>query len=493
MDVNELCKQLQRLQLVTPWQLDECRMQLGKGEFTNERILDWLCGRGWLTSYQVGHLKKGETSSLLLNQYKVLYRVSAGSFARVYRAVDVRNGEQVALKVLRQRWSMDGQAVAQFRKEAELGKTLQHPNIVPIFEVGRSGDQYYFSMEFVEGGNLRELLNIRKKLTPADATKCVLEMAEGLQYALSKGFMHRDLKLTNVLMSTSGVCKLVDFGLAGGSVLAAQKAGADEHTQRALDYAVLEDGTGAQRDDPRSDLFFLGAIYYELISGVAPLSRTRDRNERGQFSRYENITPLREVEPTLPRSITAIVDRLMQLSPGLRYQSASDLIRDLKVVDPDTRDASTIVSTPQTRIARTADVPTTTVMFLENRPRQQDMLRDYFSKHRFRVLVLSDVSRCLQRLKSNPPDGVVVMAEGIGDDSMAAFQEIQALRSEMPVARLLVISDKHSDWKEHIDKTSNSRVLQQPVTLRDLRKTLTTILNDNAADTGSGEHRIARK
>lgn len=483
MDVNELCKQLQKQQLVTAWQIDECRSQISRQGFTPDVLLEWLQSRGWLTSYQVLHLKKGDFSSLVLGHYKVLYRVSAGSFARVYRAADLRNGQMVALKVLRQRWSNDPTAVQQFRKEAELGKTLQHPNIVPIFDVGRNGDQHFFSMEFVEGGNLRELLNIRKKLASAEATKCVLEMTEGLAYAVSKGFMHRDLKPTNVLMSSTGVAKLVDFGLAGGSLFKAETD--EEAEQRALDYAVLEDGTGAPRNDPRSDLYFLGAIYYELLSGVSPLTRTRDRYERSQFSRFRDVTPLRELEPMFPRMVLQIVDKLMHLNPQLRYQSAADVLRDLRSTYADVRDGSSIISPSPASSPRPMQAPVVTVMCVETRPRQQDMLRDYFSKHGYRVLVLSEISRGLQRLQQNPPDAVVLMAEGIGERAMSAFQEIQNLPAGAPVARVIVVAETQKAWLDRLEQTSNSRILQQPMTLRDLRKSLAGLLKEHAVGSGS--------
>src|SRR3981081_2639111 len=138
MKVDELCRMLVRLQLVPQHQIDVCLAQLGKKNCQSDDILKWLENKGILTSYQVGRIDKGEIDGLVLGSYKLMYRNASGSFARVYRACDFRTGRMVGLKVLRQRWSEDAKAVEEFHREADLGKALQHENIVPIYEVGAS-------------------------------------------------------------------------------------------------------------------------------------------------------------------------------------------------------------------------------------------------------------------------------------------------------------------------------------------------------------------
>src|SRR5258708_2086775 len=327
--VDELCRMLVRLHLVPQHQIDVCLGQLGRKNCQTDDILKWLEHKGILTSYQVGRIEKGEIDGLVLGTYKLMYRNASGSFARVYRACDLRTGRMIGLKVLRQRWSEDRKAVAEFHREAELGKALKHENIVPIYEVGQSNGQHFFSMEFVEGGNLRDFINIRKKLSPQEATKCILDMTSGLDYAFSKGSTHRDLKMTNILMSSQGVAKLVDFGLAG---VAEDQRYDGESAQRALEYATLEKNTGAPRNDPRSDMYFLGAIYYELLTGIPPLPRSNDRFERTHCSRYLQVRPVRTLVPGIPRSVANLVDRMMQLNPVQRYQTPADALRDLRSV-----------------------------------------------------------------------------------------------------------------------------------------------------------------
>ncbi len=501
--VDDICRMLVRMDLVPQHQIDICLGQLKKN-YQADDLLKALEHKGLLTSYQSGRIAKGEIDGLVLGSYKLMYRNASGSFARVYRACDLRTGRMVGLKVLRQRWSEDPKAVAEFRREAELGRAMLHENIVPIYEVGVSNGQHFFSMEFVEGGNLRDFINIRKKLSPLEATKCVLDMANGLDYAFARGSTHRDLKMTNVLMSSQGVAKLVDFGLAG---VAEDQRDDGESAQRALEYATLEKNTGAPRNDPRSDMYFLGGIYYELLTGVPPLPRTKDRLERSQFSRYLQVRPVRTVDPGIPRSVANIVDRMMQLNPIQRYQSPGDALRDLRnalaelsqsatgssssaPVDA-TREPHRDVTRDSTRGSSThATGPVHTIMCIEGRHKQQDFLREYFSKHGFRVLVLSDISRGLARLKTSPPDCMVIMGETLGERAVKGYDDACALLQDSQAGIVLVLGEKQSALKEQLAETESARVLVQPVTLRDLRKVVkrTIGISSNGEEHEAGEN-----
>ncbi|MGE5195032.1 MAG: protein kinase domain-containing protein [Deltaproteobacteria bacterium] len=491
--IDELCRMLVRLQLVPQHQIDVCLGQLGRKNCQTEDVLRWLEHKGILTSYQVGRIEKGEIDGLVLGPYKLMYRNASGSFARVYRACDLRTGKMVGLKVLRQRWSEDPKAVAEFHREADLGKALKHENIVPIYEVGESNKQHYLAMEFVEGGNLRDFINIRKKLSPIEATRCLVDMTAGLDYAFGRGSTHRDLKMTNVLMSSQGVAKLVDFGLAG---VAEDQRYEGESAQRALEYATLEKNTGAPRSDPRSDLYFLGAIYYELVTGVPPLSRTKDRLERSQFSRYQQVRPVRVLEPNLPRCVANIIDRMMQLNPSLRYQTPGDALRDLRAAYAE------VGQTPSPAAPRAAAESTRppgatnalhTIMCIEDRHKQQDVLREYFSKHGFRVLVLSDLQRGLTRLKSSPPDCMIIMGDALGDDAVKGYSDAQEICGDAPVSVVLVLAEQQSAWKDRLPETPSSRVLVQPVTLRELRKVVKRTLGaaGNGEETDESENGLA--
>lgn len=321
--LDELRRVLLELELVAPDQLAIAVDEVASVWRQPGPLLDLLERQGLLTTYQLSKLHKGETDGLVLGRYKLLYRNNSGSFARVFRACSLDDGKMVGLKVLRQRWASDPNYVKQFHREAEICQRLRHKNIVPIYDVGEDRGEHFLTMEFVEGGNLREFLKIRGQCSLIESAQCLLDMAEGLEYALSKGITHRDFKLTNVLMSTDRVAKLVDFGLAS---LNSTESGTDEGNLLALEYATLEKGTGAPDDDPRSDLFFLGGAVYELLTGSPPYPATKDRSERKQLSRYTNVRQLRSIAPHVPAALSEIVDNLMRVNPNERFQSATEVV-----------------------------------------------------------------------------------------------------------------------------------------------------------------------
>jgi serine/threonine protein kinase len=467
MTLEELEQLLVRLRLIEPEQVESFRSRLPPGEDCAGGLLRALESRHLLTPYQVSKLEKGETDSLVLGNYKLLYRNASGSFARVFRGSSLTDGRMLGLKVLRQRWAVNPRIVRLFRREADLGKKLIHDKIVPIHEIASQGDFHYFTMEFVEGGNLRDFLNIRKKLSPVEATRCLVDMADGLGYAARMGVTHRDLKLTNVLMSTRGVAKLVDFGLAGDEVMDSEAGG--DSLQRALEYATLERGTSAPPNDPRSDLYFLGGVYYELLTGVPPYPRTHSREERKQFSRYASIRPIRNVDPNVPKGVVEMVERLMKIQPDQRYQSAAAVHADAMALLADLEGNGKSAAPATADESRNGRPSLPTVLCIEHRLKQQDIIRDYLSKRGFRVLLFNDVRRALSRLQTDPPDCVVLMGDSIGDEIVDVYEQIRELNAERFV-NIAVLAERQGELRSQLEQTSTSRVLVQPITLRELRR-----------------------
>jgi len=281
------------------------------------------------------------------------------------------------------------------------------------------------------------------------------------------GVTHRDLKLTNVLMSTQGIAKLVDFGLAGDEVMNSEAGG--DSLQRALEYATLERGTNAPPNDPRSDLYFLGGIYYELLTGVPPYPRTHSREERRQFSRYASLRPIRSVDPNIPKSVADVVERLMKTNPDQRYQSAGMVRADAQEVlfELERPTKLAVAAPPEEGTNGSKVLPT--ILFIEHRLKQQDIIRDYLSKRGFRVLLFNNVQRAISRLQSNPPDCVVLIGDSIGDDLAGAYEQVRELNGDRFI-NIAVLAERQADLVEKLEQTALSRVMQQPITLRELRR-----------------------
>ena len=462
---HELADFLVRTQLVSKSDLSKSQDELGKSASV-EDLLDQLERKHLLTTFQAARIRKGETDGLVLDGCKLLYRNASGSFARVYRVCRISTGQMLGLKLLRKSWSRDPDTVHLFHREGEIGKRLKHPNIVPIFNTGAEGDFHYITMEFIEGGNLRDFINIRKKLAAPEACKYALDMARALEYALDQGVTHRDLKLTNVLMSSQGIAKLIDFGLAADDAFLT-RPGAPELAQ-ALEYATLEKGSGAPRNDPRSDLFFLGVILYELLTGESPYPRTRDRDERKRFGRYRDIRSISSIDPQLNWRVAGIVERLIQPNPELRYQTAGEVIRDLENI---------LAQLGHETESQTQQKSAKSILCVEHRTKRQDVLREYFTKHGFRVLLLSDPDRALARLRNAPPDCLIFFGDSSGDRVVSDFQRALSVANGESLAVFAILSQTQSDIRSELEKLgSRGQVIIQPVRLRELRERIQAVV-----------------
>jgi serine/threonine-protein kinase len=447
-----------------------------------DATLQALERRQLLTPFQVGRIQKGETEGLVLGRYKLLYRNASGSFARVFRAASIDDNSIVALKLLRERWVDDPRTVASFEREARICQKFVHPNIVSILDIGNEGRFHYFTMEFIEGGNLRDFMSIRKILSPLEATRCIYQICQGLEYALKMGASHRDLKLTNVLMSSTGVAKLVDFGLAGAENPA--QAGTSDDVQRALEYSTLERGTNAPRNDPRSDIFFAGSIYYELLCGEGPWSRTIDREEKLQLSRYSNVRPLKQVLPGLPEGIYRIVKTMMELNPSSRYQSYAEVNKDLRAVLAELGEPTG--DTVKKNSAATggaavkagsssgskSDKKSFNLMVVEPGRKREKKLKQYFEQYSFALNFVEEASVAFEKLKGKtPPDGLLFMADVDSAPVLEVYSKVQAYARTLKVPCVAVFAAEEADAvKKQIYSTKFGATMFQPTSPRDLRQ-----------------------
>ncbi|MDP9300912.1 MAG: protein kinase, partial [Actinomycetota bacterium] len=210
---------------------------------------------------------QGHALVTLDGRYHVLERIAAGGMGEVFRAHDAVLAREVAVKVLHRSLSSDPGFVERFRREARAAATLNHPNIVAVYDWGAVDGIYYMVMEYVRGRSVRELLNASGRLAPSQAADIIRQTLAALEHAHAKGIVHRDLKPENILITTDGVVKLTDLGLA--------RAFADARNTRAgavtgtVQYLAPEQIRG-EPADPRSDLYSLGIVAYELLTGELP-------------------------------------------------------------------------------------------------------------------------------------------------------------------------------------------------------------------------------
>ncbi len=458
-NLDQLVDQIIRLRLAPPEVVQGIRAQLTAP--SPDSLCDQLVKQQILSDFQAERLRTGDTEGLVLGDCKLMYRVASGSFARFYRGESVTNGKSLGIKVLRERWSNDPDFITLFRREGEIGKRLQHPNIVPIYDVGSDGKFHFLLMEFVEGGNLRDFLKIRKKFAPLETLRFATDILKGLDYALRLGVTHRDLKMTNVLLSSAGVAKLIDFGLAADEQMISRIGGGA--LQNALEYSTLEKNTGAPKNDPRSDLYFVGGILFELLTGQPPYARTRDRDERKSFQRYRDIPPVETIDPALPRVVASIVNRLMEIDPLQRYQTPTEVLGEIQ------RTMQALGGNAREETGKPTVKPT--VLCLEDRPKHQDFFRDYLSSRGFQVVIISDPQRALKRINEQPPECLLVMGETVGDEVAQYFTQAIRAGRDSKMAGVVVLTESQKQLASAISvPPGRARVLHQPVNLRDVRR-----------------------
>ncbi len=482
---------------------------------TMEALARSFLRKGMLTSWQVEKLKKGEVAGFIYGNCRVLFHLAEGTFARVYRGIREHGNQPVAIKVLRNRFTIDPASVERFNREAEAGMKLVHPNIVRIFDYGAEENRHYMIMEYVEGSNLRDFLKFRKQLDPKEAMPLILGLARGLQYSLSKGVTHRDIKGTNILVASNGTAKLVDFGLA--TIEGEDRKMAIAHGQRTVDYSALERTCNSQKGDHRSDIYFLGCVYYQMITGQLPLPEVETSDPLAKMLKrsFGAIKPISEMRHAPEPELCRIIEKMMKIDLTKRYQNMEEVVADLEayntqltgevlqgvvaaeidqddidlenpfahdlytnteaenpLADPDDFDLE-----PAPMEAPVVKVKQKQVLCVEAQESVRDAFRKSLTKQGYRALLVSDADVAVERYAESAPDVVVFDVDGLGPESLEALQEMHERAHEdgHDLAAIVLLGPKQGDLAKHLPTDDRLVVLTKPIKMKDVQNALTRL------------------
>jgi serine/threonine-protein kinase len=469
-------------------QIEAIWSEIGSRDVSLDDFMSFMLGKQLITNLQIDRILKGERIFFFYGKNKILYLIGTGSFARVYRAENTITGDVVAVKVLRNRWLGDLERRDHFLREANLVMPIRHPNIVPVFEVNTERDRPYMVMEFVEGTDLRDFLKQRKKFNVKESLKLIADVAAGLEHAASKGLTHRDLKLSNVLVTSSARAMLVDFGLAAIAEAAKDDKSATKGSQRSVDYVGLERISGVRKEDNRSDVYFAGCMLYHLLTGKAPLLETREVSQRLSAARFRDVKPITEHEPGLPGSVVALVNKAMDLDAEKRYQSAGDFLTDIKAAQRGMTEEgkAEAAAAGQGPVEREGEGHS--VMIVESNIEMQDTLRDLLKRRGYRVLVIGDCQRALARWETSiePPAGCVIFCSTeFGQEAVASFNKFAELDEGKDIPAILCVDEDHKDLAEMAETNERRIMLPMPLKVRQLRTVLRSLLA-SSPDTAAG-------
>jgi len=321
--------------LVTEQQLQECLKSVGQdGNMAAEQFAPELLKRGWVTHWQLEQLMRGHTAFFVdQNRYVLLNLIGKGGMGAVYKARHVRMGRDVALKVIDPKRVTDQSLIQRFKREVEVCSKLQHEHIVQAFDVGEHAGATFLVLEFVEGADLASLVKRDGPMQPDEAAAICLQAAAGLAYAHSQGIVHRDIKPQNILLSTSGVVKILDMGLA--RVL--DDPTSDPHTSLTqegavmgtVDYMPPEQAHDTRLADARSDIYSLGATLFYLLAGRPPHAGG-SVIERLKRLALEDVPSISQFRIDCPRELDEIVQKMLAKRPEDRFQTAGDVVRALR-------------------------------------------------------------------------------------------------------------------------------------------------------------------
>jgi serine/threonine protein kinase len=347
--VEGLCNQLARSRLLPPDTVRALRLrwraEAGAAADDGEKFGKWLVAGRYISDFQLGLLTRGFGDMLFFGDYKLVDRIGQGRMAGIYKAVHP-TGQVVALKVLPPSKAANPQTLARFQRESRLALRLKHPNVVRTFQRGQTrAGLHYLVMEHLDGEDLEDVLKRRKRLPIPEAAHVLAQAFQGLQHLHEEGLIHRDLKPANLMLvparpdtTLHSTVKILDIGLGKALFdldegLEGAPDNPDLTTEGSLlgtpNYMAPEQARSAHKADIRADIYSLGCVLYETLTGQPPFP---DSSFLRQMVRHatEAPQPLKAHLPAAPEELQAVLDSLLAKDPAQRYSTPAQAARALK-------------------------------------------------------------------------------------------------------------------------------------------------------------------
>ncbi|MCC6575073.1 MAG: protein kinase [Planctomycetes bacterium] len=293
------------------------RLTYGDSIQVGETLLSWLADEQ--------QAKAGGLIGHVIGGYRIEERLGRGAMGTVYKAIQLSLGRVVALKVLSPDLTRDSKFCDMFIKEARAAGSLNHPNIIQVYDVGEDNGNYYFSMEFASKGSVLDQLNKQKRAEVPHAVTIVKDTCKALDYAEKKGLVHRDIKPDNLMVTEDNSVKLGDLGLA----MSAQELQGEQAGVFGTPHYIAPEQAMGKPIDHRADLYALGASFYRILTGQT-LFQGASVKEILKKQVRDPHPPIANYLPDCPSGIVTIIDKMLAKTPAERYQHAADVLKDLE-------------------------------------------------------------------------------------------------------------------------------------------------------------------
>ena len=261
------------------------------------------------------------------NRYEMIEKIGNGGMATVYKAKDLTLKRNVAIKVLKDEFTTDNEFIRRFNIEAQSAASLTHPNIVSIYDVGSEGNIYYIVMELIQGKTLKQIIDEDGVLPWKWSLNIAIQIASALETAHKNNIIHRDIKPHNIIITEDGIAKVTDFGIA--KAVSNSTITAFGTTIGSVHYFSPEHARGGFTD-AKSDLYSLGIVMYEMLTGRVPFDADTPVSIALKHMQEKPVEPIK-LNPSIPFAVNKIILKAMQKDTNLRYQSATEMLKDLSM------------------------------------------------------------------------------------------------------------------------------------------------------------------